>query len=104
LLFTCLYVFPDDIYYIEELNSIIIFKKIENKIVIYDIIGHVIPEHDIILKFLPLKEINFIEYRFYTDKIKVSKAGRRFIDDCPVMVSKNFPLRDDVIFSFTMYA
>lgn len=104
LLFTCLYNFPHKIYYIEELNSIIIFEQVDNKIVVYDVIGHEIPNHDIILQYLPLTEIQFIEYRFYTDKININKVGRIFIDDCPVMVSNNFPLRKDVIFSFTMYA
>lgn len=38
-LFHCLYVFKDYIYYLEEMDAIVIFKSVEDIIHIYDIIS-----------------------------------------------------------------
>lgn len=103
-LFVCLYIYPNDIYYVKEWDCIIICKQSGNIMVVYDIVGSFIPEHETILQFLPCHQVQFVEYRFCTDKLNVQRAGRKFIEDSPVMVDKNFPFQDDVIFPFIMNA
>jgi ribosomal protein S18 acetylase RimI-like enzyme len=104
-MFMCCFPHKDDLFYIEDLDCILVMKEFKDRILIYDMVSKEIPEQAILLGYLPYLEKKFIEYRFMTDKLNIPNIGKKFIDNSPLMVGRNFPKIDnDIVFSFTIDA
>jgi predicted N-acetyltransferase YhbS len=67
LMFYCLYIFNNDIYLIEDEEAIVIFKKDENRVNIFDIISNKQIKIENILPKIVKKDINRIIFHYTPD-------------------------------------
>lgn len=103
-LFMCFNPNRQNVYYVDDLDCIVLLEEIKDRIIVHDVASKRMPEHNLLVRFLPLEQKKFVEYRFFTDKLNIPSVGRRFIDDSPLMIGKTFSKMSDVIFSFTINA
>lgn len=104
-MFWCLHSLRDHVYYISELNLLVIYKRVNGLITMYDIVGASIPAFSAIYPYFCHKSDEKIEFLFMADKldlgsydlIKVADNGTHILGDFPVESSK-------FIFPFTAHA
>lgn len=93
LMFWALYFLSDNIYYIDELDLVIMFSRNGERTTVYDIVGAAIPGFETIYPFISAPTDRQVEFMFMTDRLGIvqgdwvtlgPEAGMHLRGDCPV--------------------
>jgi ribosomal protein S18 acetylase RimI-like enzyme len=104
-MFWCLYLLKDHIHYIPELDLLVLYKRDNGGITIFDIVGGKIPEFSDIYPYTRGGGDEIVEFLFMADKLKLESSERVRIDENGTHLLGDFPLEDDqIIFPLTAHA
>jgi GNAT superfamily N-acetyltransferase len=104
LMFMLLYVYADNIFYIEDIDTVIVIEQTEARLLVHDIVAKKMPrfsEIEFLLSQFGKEEVNFL---FCTDRLGVDQPDRTKVNGSILFVSKNFPLEGEYIFPFSIRA
>ena len=105
LMYHALYPVSDFIFFIPELELILIFERKENKLIIYDIIGKEIPKFSDIFPYISNNENTIIEFQFMPDKLGSMNFKTREFTDNQLHIYELSPFKNEkIIFPFTSQA
>lgn len=104
LLVYCIYEYKEDLYYLVEKDIIVIMKREEEKLHIYDVISLKPIDLDNIIKKIITSSDTIIEFHFIPElnKYNISKSFREGMDDTLFVKSKNNFLKE-VLFPITSH-
>jgi len=102
-MFHCLYFLKDNIFYIDELDALILYKRNNNHLIIFDVAGENIPRFSDFYRFISDNADQTVEFMFIEDRMGMPKAGRiKIAEENGAHVSGNFPLNNiDIVFPYT---
>jgi hypothetical protein len=105
-MFWCLYFLKDNIYFIEELDTLVLYKRQKNLITIFDIVARKIPPFSEIYPCISHEDDKTAEFLFMTDKINLDGTERtKLTKDNGTHLYGHFPLEDRrFIFPYTSHA
>jgi len=104
-MFWCLYYLTDNIYYIAELDTLILFQRKNELVTVFDIVGKKIPSFADIYPYICSESDRTIEFLFMTDKMKLGDSEKIRVEGNDTHLLGNFPLDEtQFIFPFTAHA
>jgi len=105
-LFHCLYFLSNYSYYIEALDLLISNKRKDDRIIVFDIVGKVIPEFSSIYPYIAETGDRYVEFMFIDDIMGMDNGERELIrEDNGAHYAGNFRFdKSPVIFPFTSRA
>jgi hypothetical protein len=104
-MFWCLYYLKGHIYYIPELDILVLYKRDNRLLTIFDIVGTDIPEFSIIYSFICDEYDKTVEFLFMVDKMNLGSFDRISIENNGTHILGDFPLEcTQFIFPFTAQA
>lgn len=101
LMFWCLYALRDYVYYIPDLDTLIMFKRENGLLIIFDIVAEHMPAFDLIYPYISDETDRFIEFRFLPDKLSIPDPNYIEFKDNSTHLHGDFPL-DNVPFIFPL--
>lgn len=104
-MFWCICYLQDHIYFIPELDILVLYKRENGLITVYDIVGKNIPAFDDIHPFISNKSDKVTEFLFMVDKLDLRSCEIVQADDNGTHIFGHFPIEDkQFIFPFTAQA
>jgi GNAT superfamily N-acetyltransferase len=104
-MFWCLYYLKGHIYYIPELDILVLYKRDNRLLTIFDIVGTDIPAFAEIYPYICDEYDKTVEFLFMVDKLNPGYFERKKIEDNGTHISGDFPLENtQFIFPFTAHA
>ncbi len=104
-MFWCLQSLKDYIYYISALNLLVVFKRNNGLLTIYDIVGADIPAFTKIYPYICCKTDEKVEFLFIVDKLNLGSYDLIKVEDNGTHILDDFPLEgSQFIFPFTSHA
>jgi len=104
-MFWCLYFHRDHIYYVADLDSIVLFKSEAGVVSVYDIASANVPEFYALYPYFCRESDQAVEFFFMEDRLNLRNATRVASADNGAHVSGAFPFEGrKVIFPFTAHA
>jgi len=105
-MFWCLYFLKDDIYYIEELDTLVLYERQERLLTIFDVVGKKVPPFSEIYPYIGNNNDKTVEFLFMTDKMNPGRPKEiRLIEDGGTHLYGNFPLENsEFLFPCTSHA
>lgn len=92
-MFWCLYVLSNSVFYIPELDCLVLFEHKDNRIIIYDIVAEHMPEFSAIVPYISSESSTKAEFLFMVDKLNLSNLATEpadednnthFLGTCPI--------------------
>lgn len=105
-MFWCLYFLKDYIYYIEKYDLLILYKREDAHLTVFDIVGPRMPSLAEIYPYIAAPQDETIEFRFMADKLKLERYEERPLkEDNGTHLFGDFPLENrNFIFPHTSIA
>ena len=104
-MFWCLYSLKDYIYYISDLNLLVIFKLDKGLLTIFDIAGANVPSFATIYPYICSKTDEKVEFLFMVDKMDLGSYDLIKVDDNGTHILGDFPVdSSEFILPFTTQA
>ncbi|MEE9554780.1 MAG: GNAT family N-acetyltransferase [candidate division Zixibacteria bacterium] len=104
-MFWCLYSLRDHIYYIPELDVLVLYKRDNELITVFDIVGTDILAFSEIYSYICSESDETIEFLFMVDKLNLGSCDHIRIVENGTHILGNFPLEgSQFIFPFTAHA
>lgn len=104
-MFWCLDFLSDHIYYISDLDVLVLYKRDNGLVTIFDIVGTEIPEFSKLYPYISRESDETIEFLFMTDKLNLESCCQIKIDGNGTHVQSGFPLENSrFILPFTSHA
>lgn len=104
-MFWCLYSLKDHIYYVPELDVLVLYKRDNGLITIFDIVGSKVPAFSKIYPYICGEIDKTIEFLFMVDKLNLGSFDRINVEDNGTHILGDFPLEGTrFIFPFTAHA
>lgn len=104
-MFWCLYFLRDHIYYIAELDILVLYKRDNGLITIFDIVGKNVPAFSKVYSYICSESDETIEFLFMVDKLNLGSFDQVRVEDNGTHLLGNFPLESSkFIFPFTAHA
>lgn len=91
-MFWCLYYLKDHIYYIPELDILVLYKRENGLVTIFDIVGARIPAFSEIYPYICSEGDKTVEFLFMTDKLNIGRCDLVQVEDRGTHILGNFPL------------
>ncbi|MCP4566896.1 MAG: GNAT family N-acetyltransferase [FCB group bacterium] len=106
LLFWCLYFLQDYIYYIEAYDLLILYKREDNHLTVFDIVAGKMPSFTEIYPYIASPQDKTVEFRFMPDKLGLDRYEERPLkEDNGTHLFGDFPLENrSFIFPHTCIA
>lgn len=105
IMFHALYTLRNNIFRIPQLDTIIFYRKHQNRLIIYDIIGADVPDFSEILPYIMDNEISTAEFMFCPDKLNIPKIQTEVFTDNQLHFYNFLQLENrKFIFPFTSHA
>ncbi|MBU1700327.1 MAG: GNAT family N-acetyltransferase [Candidatus Eisenbacteria bacterium] len=104
LLFMLLYPYKDRMYYIEELDCIVIVERRKDKLRVHDIIAVEMPSYEKIEPLLGQFGKKKIEFLFCADRLDLKNADKQLLKESVLFVSKNFKFSQKMMFPASIRA
>ena len=91
-MFWCLYFLKEMVYYIKELDIVVLMERRANKLSVYDIVGRDIPAFDVLYGYLAKGTDQSVEFLFMPDKLGIGGYAQTLIAlEEGTFVKKPFP-------------
>ncbi len=105
-MFWCLYFLKDNIQYIPELELLILYKRADERVTIFDIVGKTVPPFVEVYPYISDPSDKTVEFRFMVDKMRLDNYQEIILPgDNGTHLLGNFPLEQDkIIFPYTAHA
>jgi len=104
-MFLCLYFLRDNIYHIPDLDILVLHKRENGLVTIFDIVGTQIPSFSKIYSYICDESDETVEFLFMVDKLNLESIDLLRVDDNGTHVLGNFSLKtSQFIFPFTAHA
>jgi GNAT superfamily N-acetyltransferase len=104
LLFMFLYVYQSQSYYLEDIDTVIVVEKKEDRLRIHDVVANEMPKLSDIEIFLAQFEKEEMEFLFCTDRLGVDQPKKKRVKDSLLFVSDNFELQGEFVFPYSIRA
>jgi hypothetical protein len=106
LMFWCLYFLKDEVYYIDDLDLIVLAKHADMTLEVYDIVGKTVSPFAELYPYLASEKDTHAEFLFMTDKLQLEKPESiRLSGENGTNVTEDFPLlHEKFIFPVTLQA
>jgi hypothetical protein len=106
LMFWCLYFLKDDLYYIDQLDTLVMFGRQNGTITMFDVVSCAIPTFGDIYPFIGAKDDRSVEFQFMPDKMGMNEDLRTIIEvDNGTHLLGKFPLEQrEFLFPYTAHA
>ncbi len=94
-MFWCLYFLKENIYYINDLDVLVLYERKNEKLIIYDIVGKRIPQFSEIYPYISDKSDQVARFQFMTDKMNLDGGEyNKLIPANGTHLMGNFPLEN----------
>ncbi|NNF99354.1 MAG: hypothetical protein HKM93_08250 [Desulfobacteraceae bacterium] len=104
LMFMFLYEYHDNSFYIEDIDTVIIVKETETRLLVHDIVSEKTPCFSDIEPFLSQFGKEEISFLFCTDRLGIEKPYRTKVAESILYVSNDFQLAGEYIFPYSIRA
>ena len=106
LLFWCLYALRDQVHYIEELDTLILFKRENGRLTVFDIVAATMPTLAELFPYICAEGDQTIDFLFMPDKLNLGERVDRIkIESNGTHILGSFPFDGArFIFPFTAHA
>lgn len=94
LMYWCLYGLREYVYYIRDLDVLVLYKRASRLLTIYDVVGSTMPTFDDIYPYLCDPDVDAVEFLFMTDKLQLTEAEHTKVEGNGTHVHGNFPFED----------
>ncbi len=94
-MFWCLYFAGEYIHYIKELDLLVVYKRADNQVTIYDIVGRNVPTFDELYPFIQDQNDKTAKFLFMTDKMNVVEPEYIETTDNGTHLCGDFPLENE---------
>ncbi len=97
LMFWCLYYFKENVFYIPELDTLILFERQDGLLIVHDIVGKNVPPFADFYSYISSEDDKDVEFSFMIDKLElggrekymtVESNGTHLLGDVPFEGSK----------------
>ncbi len=105
-MFWCLYYLKDNIYYVADLDLLVLCGRKEGVVTIFDIVGRRVPAFSEIYPYISSDEDRLVEFMFMTDKLALGEGGTyEPVEANGTHLMGAFPLDEaNFIFPYTAHA
>lgn len=104
-MYWCLYSLRDHIYYIPALDVLVLYKRDNGLITIFDVVGTNIPAFSALYSYICSESDETIEFLFMVDKLNLGSCDQIRVKDNGAHILGNFPLEStQFMFPFTAHA
>jgi len=104
-MFWCLYYLKDNIYHVPSLDILVLYKRKNGIVTVYDIVGGTIPEFSQVYPFICSETDEAVEFLFMIDKMNLEDSQKVKVTENRTHFLGNFPLEDhEFIFPYTAHA
>jgi GNAT superfamily N-acetyltransferase len=104
-MFWCLYGLGEYLDYIAELDLLVVYKRADGRLTMYDVVGQNIPSFDDIYPYLRDERDQSVDFLFMADKMRLANPEYVRIEENGTHLYGNFPLKHEkFIFPFTAHA
>ena len=105
LMFWCLYALQDCVYYIPDLDAVVMWKNVDGVKTIYDVVGTSVPTFEQLYPYIAEPEDRQVEFRFIPDKMRVGEVEYIKVEGNGAHVMGTFPFEGSkFMFPFTAQA
>jgi GNAT superfamily N-acetyltransferase len=105
LMFWCLYYLADHIYYIAELDILVMFKRDDGLVTVFDIVGKSVPMFSEVYPYICAENDETIEFLFIVDKLNLGTFDLVRVKGNGTHLLGEFPLESrEFIFPYTAHA
>lgn len=105
-MFHCIYFFPDNIFYIEELDTLVLYRRKGDVVSVFDIVGKKIYPFSEIYTYIGDARDKTVEFMFMVDRLEIpdyQEVSLNFANGAHI--DENFPLNNRrIIFPYTSMA
>jgi hypothetical protein len=105
-MFWCLYYLKNNIYYIDDLNLLVLYQRKKNVLSVFDIVGRNVPPFSVIYPYIGAETDIEVEFYFMVDKLNLE--GYHEVNLGPGNLTHllgKFPLEDrNFVFPYTLHA
>ena len=104
-MFWCLYFLADHIYYIAELDILILYKRDNELVTVFDIVGKSVPAFSEVYSYICAESDETVEFLFMVDKLKLGSFDQVRVEDNGTHLLGDFLLESSkFIFPYTAHA
>jgi GNAT superfamily N-acetyltransferase len=104
-MFWCLYFLADHIYYIAELDVLILYKRDNELVTVFDIVGKNVPAFSEVYPYICAESDETVEFLFMVDKLNLETFDQVRVEDNGTHLLGDFPLESGkFIFPYTAHA
>lgn len=104
VMYHLLYRFRDHIWFLRELDAVLLMKRDGDTVFVYDILARKMPRFDALVPYLAEGTARRVEFRFAPDRLQGPPGELRELHGCNVHVMGDFPLGERPVFPFTSQA
>lgn len=105
LMFWCLYFLADNIYFITDLDVLILYKRDNELVTVFDIVGKNVPAFSEVYPYICAETDKTIEFLFMVDKLNLGTFNQVRVEDNGTHLLGDFPLESGkFIFPYTAHA
>lgn len=104
-MFWCLYFLTEHIYYIADLDILVLYKRENGLITVFDIVGKTIPSFSEIYRYICSENDKTVVFLFMVDKLNLKSPDQIKFEEKGTHLMGNFPLENSkFIFPLTAHA
>jgi GNAT superfamily N-acetyltransferase len=104
LLFMFLYAYPQQTYFLEDLDALVVVEAAEDRLRVHDVVAREMPRSSDIMPFLARFEKAQVEFLFCTDRLGVEDAQRERVEDSLLFVRDELALDGEFVFPYSIRA
>lgn len=104
-MFWCIYALRDYIHYIAELDLLVLYKRDNGRLTIFDIVGRNIPAFSEVYRYISRESDETVEFLFMVDKLGLERFDPIRVEGNGTHLLGRFPLENSkFIFPYTAHA
>ena len=104
LLFMFLYVYQNQTYYLDEIDTLIVAEEGGDRLRIHDIVSSKMPKLSAIERFLAHYNKSQVDFLFCTDRIGLGQTEKTRVEDSLLFVNNDFELGGQFLFPYSIRA
>ena len=104
LMFMFLYLYQNQTYYLENIDTLIVVEETGDRLRIHDIVAVRMPELSAIEGFLAHFNKSHVDFLFCTDRLGIDQPAKSKVEDSLLFVSNDFELSGEFVFPYSIRA
>lgn len=104
-MFWCLYFLKENVYYIEELDLLVLYERKDDLVTVFDIVGRAMPEFSDVYPFIAKPTDRQVEFSFMPDRLNIGECESVSLGlETGTHLSGEFELEENFIIPMTAKA